>query len=179
MRYSKQTIDTYHQLSDMGFGFKELKHLYNNLIEISLANNIKVTEIVSKFLKDVEKQFDYKLGFESKIKQIKEEMQRLENEVPEYKYYLQLQGLVSPILIHLANIGVTNEDIIGINNLVLAFKNSDFLSVSSGQNDNRNIHSNYNANNKSEYWNLFVEKLKSFRDIYLEIDKGLSNLNDL
>lgn len=177
LRFSNQAMDTYNQLLSMGFGL-ELKQLYNNLVEIALANNIKVAEIVSKFLKDVKEQYDDKVGFESKIKEIKQEMERLEDQVPEYKYYLQLQGVVSPILFHLFNNSVTNEDIIGMNRLVLEFKNSDFLSEPFSQNDNRTMDSN-NKNSTTEYWNLFIEKLKGLKNINLQINKNLSNLNNL
>ena len=179
LRFSKQTMDIYQQLFSMGFGLKELKELYSNLIEISLANDIKVTEAVSKFLKDIKEQYDDKLGFESKIREMKQDMRSLEAKVPEYKYYLQLQGIVSPILLHLTSSGVTNEDIIGMNNLVLEFKNSDFLSVPSDQKDNLNSSSNNNSNNKSANWNIFIEKLKSLKNINLEIDKSLSDSNNL
>ena len=110
---------------------------------------------------------------------MKQDMRSLDAKVPEYKYYLQLQGIVSPILLHLTSSGVTNEDIIGMNNLVLEFKNSDFLSVPSDQKDNLNSSSNNNSNNKSANWNIFIEKLKSLKNINLEIDKSLSDSNNL
>ena len=179
LRFSKQTMDIYQQLFSMGFGLKELKELYSNLIEISVANDIKVTEAISKFLKDIKEHYDDKLGFESKIREMKQEMLSLEAKVPEYKYFLQLQGIVSPILLHLTSNGVTNEDIIGMNNLVLEFKNSDFLSVTLNQKDNINSSSNNNSNNKTANWNVFIEKLKSLKNINLEIDKRLSNSNNL
>ena len=52
----------------------------------------------------------------------------LKKQIPEYQTYLKLQGGVAPTLIHLFSAGVTNEDMIGMNHLVLEFKNRDFLS---------------------------------------------------
>ncbi|CAN5820324.1 hypothetical protein BH23THE1_BH23THE1_34360 [soil metagenome] len=177
--YSKQTMDTYYQLYKSGFGLKELKQLSSTIMEISLANNIRMHEAVSKFLKNVEDQYDNKLGFEKKINELKARMEELKDQVPEYQSYLKLQGIVSPTLIHLSNSGVTNEDIIGMNHLVLEFKNSDFLSDPINKSD-------YNSNTKtndsmirSQYWNVFVEKLKELKNINSEIYKQASSLDNL
>ncbi len=106
-------------------------------------------------------------------------MEQLKEQVPEYQSYLKLKGIVSPILIHLSNSGVTNQDIIGMNHLVLEFKNSDFLSDPINKND-------YNSNTKTndsiirgQYWNVFVEKLKILKNINSEINKQTSSLNNL
>ena len=45
--------------------------------------------------------------------------------------------------------------------------------------DNINLSSNNNSNNKSANWNIFIEKLKSLKNINLEIDKSLSDSNNL
>ena len=62
------------------------------------------------------------LGFENTINNLKSEKEKLQNKVPEYRWYLQLQGIVSPTIIHLNNCGVSNEDIININSLVLSLR---------------------------------------------------------
>ena len=99
----------------------------STLVEISTDNSLPDNEALSKFLNDVEKQYDNKLGFESTIKSLKTEKEKLQEEVPEYKYYLQLQGIVSHHIFHLNNSGVTNEDIINIYNLVTSLKNTGFV----------------------------------------------------
>lgn len=185
-------MDTFNQLSYMGFGLHELTRLYTFLIEIAIANNIKVLEIVSKFLDDIEKQYDNKLGFESVINKLKVEKENLENEVPQYKWYLQLQGIVSPILIHLNYNGVSNEDIININNLVLSFKNSNFIQdtpINQSQNNNNINRENRNSSSSgtsstgsisnNEYWKIFIEKLKSLKNINLEITRQTTISNNL
>jgi hypothetical protein len=158
-------------------------------MELSLANNIKPDEAVSKFLKDIENQYDKKMGLETTINNLKSEKKKIEDEVLQYQWYLQLQGVVAPIIIHLNNNGVTSEDIININQLVMAFKNTNFVDeisnqqvhgeeLGAGENgiikkiDKSNISNN-------EFWKLFIEKLKSLKNINLEISLQSTNLSRL
>lgn len=176
-KYYTQTIDTYNQLHKYGLGLKELKQLTNLIYESALSNNLDVKGSIEKFFKDVEEQYDNKLGFDKVVKELKEEKKKLELEVPEYKFYLQLQGIVSPTLIHLHSRGVTNEDIIGMNHLVLEFQNSDFLS-DPFQKTIQNINNN-NPKDKLSYWYLFVSKLSSLKNINTKINKRISEMDQL
>jgi hypothetical protein len=177
--FSKQTINTYTELYNAGFGLKELKQLSKTILEISLANKISLFEGVSKFLKDIEDQYDDKLGFEKKVSELKAEMEKLKDEVPEYKYYLQLQGVVGPVLANLSSNGVTNEDIIGINYFVSEFKNGNFLADPSYQNKSSNILGNSTSKTNYQYWVLFTQKLKELRNLNLEIQRQSARLNNL
>ena len=177
--YYQQTIDIYRELHKEGLGLKVLKQLNFIVRESALENGLEVKDSIKRFLKDVQHQYDNKLGFENKINDLKSEMKKLEEQVPEYQFYLTLQGIVGPTLIHLHNCGVTNEDIIGMNHLVIEFKNSDFLSDPIDRSD-------YNTNTKTDdntirgqYWNLFVEKLKELKNVNTELKKQTSNLNSL
>ncbi len=67
---SRQTMKIYWELNATGFDHKRLKQLYYTIIEISLANHIPVCNAVTKFLNDIEDQYDIKLGFETKIKEL-------------------------------------------------------------------------------------------------------------
>ena len=44
-----------------------------------------VLDAVTKFLNDIEDQYDNKLGFEAKIKELRTTMEKLEDEIPHYK----------------------------------------------------------------------------------------------
>ena len=55
----------------MEFGLEELKLLQNTINEIAVANNIPLNEAQRKFFKDIEEQYDKKLGFESKVQNLK------------------------------------------------------------------------------------------------------------
>jgi DNA repair exonuclease SbcCD ATPase subunit len=62
-----QLLNKYTYLEIMGFGLKQLQFLWNTVNEIARENNMPPKEAVTKFLSDVEHQYDNKLGFESKI----------------------------------------------------------------------------------------------------------------
>ena len=57
----------------MNLGFKELKQLRFTILEIAEANKISPDKAVSKFLDDVEKEYDSKLGLRPKLKEKQDE----------------------------------------------------------------------------------------------------------
>jgi hypothetical protein len=57
-----QSLSIYQELEPMGFGLKELKFLSHTIREIAGANNIPPDKAVQKFIKDIEEQYDDKLG---------------------------------------------------------------------------------------------------------------------
>jgi len=180
--YFQQTLKIYEELDKEGLGLKELKRLNYFVMESAFANGLEVRGAIKNFLKDLEDNYDNKLGFEKKIIELKAEMKKLEQEVPEYQYYLKLQGIVSPTLIHLQSSGVTNEDIIGMNHLVLEFKNGNFLSDPINKNYVNPISNTDNNNNnvvRTHTWILFVEKLKELKNINMQIQKQSEHLNSL
>ena len=67
----EQIISIFKELEAMGFGLEELKLLSNTINEIAVANNIPLNEAQRKFFKDIEEQYDKKLGFESKVQNLK------------------------------------------------------------------------------------------------------------
>ncbi len=76
----KQIIFIFKELEGMGFGLEELKLLSNTINEIAVANNIPLNEAQRKFFKDIEEQYDKKLGFESKVQNLKAEVNTLTRE---------------------------------------------------------------------------------------------------
>jgi hypothetical protein len=68
-------ISLYDKLEDMGMGIKELKLLHNTVVEIATANNIPEDRASQRFFSDVQQQYDYKLGFEAKLQNLKSEIQ--------------------------------------------------------------------------------------------------------
>lgn len=109
---------------------------------------------------DLEDQYDDRLGFEAKMIEIKTQMENLRNEIPEYKYRAWVDSAATPSTTYLNSNGITNEDIIGINRLVTAFKNSEFLNNLPVQNDT-NKKSNGSTNN-----NTLVNKKNILEIIY-------------
>ncbi len=102
----------------MEFGLKELKQLRYSLLEIAEVNNISIYDASSKFLKDLEDQYDTKLGFESKVKEKREELDKLNNQINFDRRMLQATPFIGPALSDLFKKGVSEQDIIDINQLV-------------------------------------------------------------
>src|ERR1051325_4452846 len=101
------TISGLKELETMGFGVKELKLLWHTINEIAVANNIPLNEAQQKFFKDVEEQYDNKLGFESKVQNLQLEI----NKLSEQNIKLPLVG---PLLARLVQSGINEQDIINV-----------------------------------------------------------------
>ena len=119
----RQTMNIYSYLEGMGFGLKELKQLWHTIREIVEANNIPPKEAVSKFLKDIDEQYDDKLGFESDVEEKKEELAQLKDKINNNRLMFRLEPSIGPTLSNLFQKGITEHDIIGINQLVELYTN--------------------------------------------------------
>jgi hypothetical protein len=71
-------ISKYEELESMGFGLKELKKLCHTVREIAEANKRSPHDAIQKFFADVENQYDEKLGFESRLENLRSEIQQSE-----------------------------------------------------------------------------------------------------
>jgi hypothetical protein len=167
----KITLDNFSHLESMGFGLKELRQLWDMILEITQANNISYHEAVSKFLKDVKEQYDKKLGFEPDIKEKEKELVQIKNQLYKERLALQLQPHIVPTLQHLFQKGVSEEDIINMNYLVTKLVTSPSFDII--KNDSLD---NYpNNKNKTSIWKSLTEKLEKIQDINLEIEKQQKN----
>jgi hypothetical protein len=101
------TISALEELQAIGFGVKELKLLWHTINEIAVANNIPLYEAQQKFFKDIQEQYDKKLGFESKVQNLQLEI----NKLSEQNSRLPLVG---PLLARLVQSGVNEQDIINV-----------------------------------------------------------------
>ena len=116
-----------------------------------------------------------------KSSRIEKPDERLENQIPGYKQYLELQIWAVSSLNHLNANGVTNTDIINMNQLFSIFRNSDFLSDPLDQNTDKGSENNssHTKVNETIYWQQFIAKLQNLRNINQEINKQISNINIL
>ena len=103
VRSNSQAINAYNGLEVLEFDLKELSVLRNIIMEIAYANDIPEYEAVKKFFKDIEEQYDSKLGFESKVKNLRDEVNRLDQ-----------QKSISPALAKLFQSGLKEQDIIDV-----------------------------------------------------------------
>jgi hypothetical protein len=101
--FHSQAINVYENLQVLGFGLKELSFLRNTITEIADANDIPASEAVKKFYKDIEEQYDSKLGFESKVEILRGEVNRLKQ-----------QQSIGSALVKLVQSGVKEQDIINV-----------------------------------------------------------------
>jgi hypothetical protein len=185
----KQTMGIYRELEGMRFGLKEIKQLWNNVLEIAEANGISHKEAVSKFLKDIEEQYDDKLGFEAKVNEKRDELALVNRELSNSRQTLWFTPLVGPSLSNLFQRGIGEQDIIGINQIASEFANNN-LQLDLQSEDKNNINkdgkavnsSSNNSNNSSdrtEYWKSFIEKLKKLGNINSSIKKQHETLEKI
>jgi predicted nucleic acid-binding Zn-ribbon protein len=183
--YSKQSVKIISELYHAGFEFEELRQLKNTVGEISEAYNISWYEAGKKFIQDIESQYDSKLGFETKINDLKTEKKKLESEVPGYKERLQSQVNALGVLQYLYRYGVTDDDIINMSDVVMAYLNGNITFKLNQQTEN--IVDENKFIRKPYYWRSFINEIKNLGDInsqianqssYLEeIKKEVDNLN--
>lgn len=174
------TMNNYHELEQIGFGLKELKQLKGLYTEISVANKIDPSEAGTRFFKEIEKNYDSRLGLELKIKENQVQFEQLQNKVAEYQRYLALQSPVAPNLAFLHAQGLTNDDINGITNLVLSLNNSYLLDLKPIKKDNTiYAYTTNDIKDKKEFWKLIVEKLKDINSINSEIVRLSDSLNEI
>jgi hypothetical protein len=175
-----QTMNIYHQLQNMNLGLKELKRLLNTIIEIKIANNFSPdTNPVSKFLEDIEKDYDNILGFEAKVNEKKNELAKLNKELNNSRQILRFTPWIGPSLSNLFQKGISEQDIIGINQLVeICINNTNFSNSNIGPQNESNT-KDTNKDNKiisrSEYWKLLTDELKKYGDIKIAIKEQQEN----
>ena len=72
----------------------------------------------------MEEQYDTKLGFESKVKEKREELVVLNNQINSSRQILWFTALIGPSLSNLFQKGIGEQDIMGINQLVETCSNN-------------------------------------------------------
>jgi hypothetical protein len=114
----KQFLHKYDLLENMGFGLKELDFLRNTVNEIAVDNNIPPKDAITKFLSDIERPYNNKLGLETKVESSRNEVNNLYKEETRLRTELILLPLVAPKLVELTQAGVSEQDIIYIAALI-------------------------------------------------------------
>ncbi|HKG41718.1 MAG TPA: hypothetical protein VKA98_06240 [Nitrososphaeraceae archaeon] len=108
----KHSLALYDELQNMGFGLKELKLLKYIVMEISKSNNINPYHAFEKFFDDIKEQYDNKLGFERKIKEMNNSLsqvrQQHHNILLEYSQMKDTNDKLAELLAY----GVTQDEII-------------------------------------------------------------------
>jgi uncharacterized small protein (DUF1192 family) len=113
-----QKLSLYNELEAMGLGLRELKLLWHTIREIAEANNIPLDQAPQKFYKDIEEQYDDKLGLELKINELRSEISTVSINLNASRTALLAQPLVASSLQRLFSKGVVEQDIVEFANLL-------------------------------------------------------------
>ncbi len=184
---NRQTMNIYEELQCMGLGLKELKQLCLTILEIGEANKIPDDLAVLRFLKDIEDNYDNKLGFERKVIEKKNELNAVNNEINYNRILLSLQPFLGQKLSYIFQNGFDEEDIVNMNKMVVEYVNRyNNVIASKQQSNNINFFSNNNEDNKnnvkitkSEIWTSLISDIENLQDLRLSIISQTEKLNDL
>ena len=106
------------ELENIGMGFKELKTIYETIIEISKANNINPKEAIEKFFNDLN-EYDDIISFKKKVEDLKKEVATLNTQIANNRIILSSQQHIGTILQELLRIGILENDIEDINSILV------------------------------------------------------------
>lgn len=98
---------TYEELEDMGFGINRMRLLKDTIKELAVENNIQENVAVETFFRDIAENYDRKLGYQSQIKKMIEELNSLTSA-------LYCKREVAKTLGRLISIGYKNKDILNL-----------------------------------------------------------------
>jgi DNA-binding transcriptional MerR regulator len=104
----------FRQLKDMGFGLKELKLLFYTIKEVAAENKMPEEQAVQKFLEDIQKNYDNKLGYDSTLERLKLEIEKTNRELNTTPSELKLNKGVAQVVIGLLQIGVSVQQILNM-----------------------------------------------------------------
>jgi hypothetical protein len=165
----RQTLYALSELKPMGFGMNELKQLWLTISEIAEANSIPREQAVPKFLKDVDEQYDRKIGFEYKVNSKKKELESLNNQIHHNQLILQAIPFLGPALHNLFRNGVSEHDIIEINHLAQDYKNNNNFPIDVDSDAKDNKHDMNNGPEERLFWGSLTDELKRYGGLKLAI----------
>jgi DNA-binding transcriptional MerR regulator len=139
-----QRLSLYDELQNMRFGLKELKLLRNTINEIAYANNIPADQAQQKFYKDIEEQYDDKLGFELQLNKLRSDISAVNINLNVSRTALLAQPLVGPSLQRLFSKGVVEQDIVELANFL--FERSNGINDGGGDGGSNNNNNNNSTN---------------------------------
>ncbi len=167
----KQTMSVYWELEAMGFGLPEIKQIWNTILEIAgtRKDSISPQEAVSLFIRDIEENYHDKFLLEDKVKEKRNELSQIKQELNNSRLALQLTPFVGTTLHYLFQHGISEGDIISISQLVTESANGK-LQFDPQDEDSKtvnvsNSNNNNNGSNRSEHWKSFLGNLRKLGDI--------------
>ena len=107
----------------MKFGIDELKQLWLTVSEIArdIGDPLKDFDMIENpvafFIKDVEENYYDKLKFEDRVKEKRNELALVNTQLNMSRQNLSMQPFIGPLLLSLYQKGITEQEIIEINQL--------------------------------------------------------------
>jgi hypothetical protein len=117
--FHSNKLEIYNELASMGFNIEKLRGLYDVISNIPASNQISNLTAVDKFFKDIETQYDAKLGFELEKDRLAKEIQELKEEHKKQLESLRDQPFIGPTIAELLRRGLTEDDIQQFGKLLL------------------------------------------------------------
>ena len=105
------------ELKNIGMGFKELKTIYNTIIEISKVYNISPKEAIENFFNDLN-EYDNIVSFKKKVGDLKKETVNLNLQITNNRITFMSQQHIGDIIQKLLRIGISEKDIEEINSIL-------------------------------------------------------------
>ena len=141
----RMSFGLYGELERNGIGLKELGLLRNTVYEISAChNNLGPYFAFKKLIRDIEGQYDKKLGFEGRIANMNEQLQKYQQELRHISLEYAKKKNVLDTLTELMEYGVTQENIVQCTQIYKESK-LDISAISNNLAQYANIKSAYNS----------------------------------
>lgn len=145
LKSHRMSLGLYGELERNGIGLRELGLLRNIASEISAChNNLGPNFAFKKLVRDIEEQYDKKLGFGRKIANMNEQLQKTQQKLHHISLEYAQKNNVLDNLTELMGYGVTQENIIQLTQICKECK-LDISAVGSDLLEYGNIKSAYNS----------------------------------
>ena len=105
-------LNVYNDLQNTGFDIGKLKILHETILKIAESNQISSLYAIDKFFKDIEAQYDAKLGFEDEKDRLKTEIQDLKEKRKKELARTRDQPFIGPIIMRLMQLGLSEDDML-------------------------------------------------------------------
>ena len=119
-------LSLYDELANAGFGTSELRKLLNTILNITSSNGVNFWLAIDKFFKDIDTQYDAKLGFETEQERLIYQNERLKEEREKGLETLRIQPFVGPTIAGLLQRGLTETDILKFAEIYIDLSNRTF-----------------------------------------------------
>jgi DNA-binding transcriptional MerR regulator len=110
----RQKESLFRHLQGMGFGIKELKLLFYTIKEVAAENKIPEDQAVQRFLDDIEKNYDTKLGYDSTLERLKSDIQKTNAELNTNRRELSLNKELAGVVTGLLATGSSDQQMLSL-----------------------------------------------------------------